>query len=693
MYNHEEKENDRTKTIFSRLNVLLLVVFLIFSAMIFRLSYVQIVKGAKFEKEASAKSDKKIPILAMRGNIYDRNGNLIVHSQGSFTAVFQEKDYMNEAYYVNLVTKLEKILTGTKKEDLLKKMDVGYEFKNGKVERTMRMTSKFLEKDLKYDLSQKEIAYLAEHRSDLDGITVVTKPIRVYDPNQVAVQTIGYVRPFNVTENQGNEYYLARKDSYLPNQMVGYDGIERSYEEQLRGENGYRLYQVAANQTILQQIKEVPPTRGNNLYLTIDDRVQLDTRNFIRDFLPKLRGTGKNAYNARNAYAVAIEVKTGRVVATVSYPEYDPNIWTSGPDKETYEANQYSFPNGTISSAPHDVRPKTGDDAALETYRHPASILPSGSALKPATVLTGLAEKVITPYDTWSDPGAYRYGSSAGDVIHNDSNHNYGLLTPQRALKFSSNTYMARVGKALRDKLGKDTIFTYQKYLRAFGLGIKTGVDLPNESSGKEDFLVMNAKYGPTAAMVQASFGQQGRYTTMQLAQYAATLASKGVRYRPQLVDRIVDNNGKVVQSFKPEVLSKLNLPDEYWRVVHEGMVMVTTESGGTAVGAFAGFPYHVAAKTGTSQQDIYVPSSVDFSKKVTWHKANKINNGVFVSFAPAEDPKLAVAVIVPEGGYGSQSAGMIARAIYDSYNKHVGLGPTDKPYVPATAAPNMAKK
>jgi penicillin-binding protein 2 len=691
MYNHEEKENERTKQIFSRLNVLLLLVFLIFAMIIFRLAYVQIVDGEKYEAKATAKSDKKVPIPALRGNIYDKHGNLIVHSRGSFTAVFQEKDYMDKDYYVNLVTKLEKILSGTKKEDLLKKMDVGYEFKNGKVEKVARMTSKFLEKDLKHDLSQQEIAYLAEHRSELDGVTVVTKPIREYDPKQVAVQAIGYVRPFNVADNQGIEYYRQRKDDYLPNQMVGYEGIERSYEEELRGENGYRLYQVAADQTILQQIKEVPPKRGNNLYLTIDQRVQLETRDFIKNFLPKLRVTGKNAYHAKNAYAVAIEVKTGKIVTMVSYPEYDPNIWTSGPDKETYEKNKYSFTNGTIRSAPYDVRPKTGKDAEMENYKHPASIVPAGSVVKPATVLMGLSEGIISPYDYWSDPGAFRYGG-ASDVIRNDNGHNYGTLTPQTAIQKSSNTYMARIGKELSEKYRKNSVSVLQKYLHSFGLGVKTGVDLPGESSGGEDFLVMNKKYGPLAAMVQASFGQQGRYTTMQLAQYAATMANKGVRLKPQLVDRIVDNNGKVVRPYKPEVLSVLKEPDTYWRTVHQGMSMVT-QPGGTAYSAFAGFPYRVAAKTGTSQQDIYVPDSVDFTQKVNWHKYKEINNGVFISFAPVDDPKLAVAVVVPEGGYGGQSAGRIARAIYDAYDKYIGLGPTDKPYDPATAVPAEKKE
>lgn len=685
MYTHEEKENSRTRQVFNRLNLLLLLVFLVFAAIIFRLSYVQIIDGEEYEQKATAKSDKKVPIPALRGNIYDKNGNLIVHSRGSFTAVFQEKDYMDKDYYISLVTKLEKILSGTTKEDLLKKMDVGYEYKNGKVEKTARMTLKFLEKDLKYDLSQKEIAYLAEHRNELDGVSVVTKPIREYDKKQVAVQAIGYVRPFNVADNQGIEYYRKNKDIYLPNQMVGYEGIERSYEEDLRGENGYRMYQVAADQTILQQIKEVPPKRGSNLYLTIDQRVQLETRDFIKNFLPKLRATGRNAYYAKNAYAVAMEVKTGKIVAMVSYPEYDPNIWTSGPDKETYEQNKYSFTNGTIRSAPHDVRPKTGKDAEMENYKHPASVVPAGSVVKPATVLMGLSEGIAPFY--WPDPGAYRYGG-AGDVVRNDNGHNYGMLTPQKAIQQSSNTYMANIGKLLSQKYKKNSVSVYQKYYHAFGLGVKTGVDLPGESAGGEDFLVMNERYGPLAAMVQASFGQQGRYTTMQLAQYAATLANKGTRMRPQLVDRITDNNGKVIKSFKSEVLSQLHEPDSYWRIVHEGMGMVT-QQGGTAAGVFAGFPYRVAAKTGTSQQDIYVPDSLDFEKGVNWHKYKEINNGVFISFAPLENPKLAVAVVVPEGGYGGPSAGRIARAIYDAYDKYVGLGPTDKPYDPATAVPD----
>ncbi|WP_082129844.1 peptidoglycan D,D-transpeptidase FtsI family protein [Aneurinibacillus tyrosinisolvens] len=694
MYNHEEKGNHRVKQVFNRLNVLLVLVFLIFALVIFRLSYVQIVKGEQYSQEATAKSDIRIPIPALRGNIYDRFGNLIVHSSGSFTAIFEHKDYMTKEYYLELVTKLEKVLKGTTKEDLLKKMDVGYELKNGKLERVPRQTSKFLERDLKHDLSQQEIAYLAEHRSELGGITVATKPIRKYDPKQVAVQAIGYVRPFNVAVSDSSKikFYMDQKDFYLPTQTVGFDGIERSYEKDLRGENGYRVYQVAANQTILQEISEMPPKQGNNLYLTIDERVQLETRDFIKNFLPKLRATGKNASNAKNAYAVAMEVKTGKIVAMVSYPEYDPTIWTNGPDKNTYYANMYSITNGTIREATHDVRPKTGKDAEKEAQKHPGSIVPTGSAIKPATVLLGLSEGLITPYDYWPDPGVYVYGRS--DKVRNDSGHNYGMLTPQIALQKSSNTYMARIGEAFSKKYHKKSAAILQNYLHSFGLGTSTGVDLPGENTGNEDYINMNKEYGSLAAMVQASFGQQERYTAMQLAQYVATVANKGARMKPQLVDRVVDKNNKVVRPYKPEILSTLKEPDLYWRTVQQGMGLVTSP-GGTASGIFSGFPYKVAAKTGTSQQDIYIEADKYIDKKTGkekshWKKYNAVNNGVFISFAPLDNPKLAVAVIVPEGGYGASSAGAIARAVYDSYDKHIGLG-ADKPYAPATPAQQTA--
>ncbi|WP_238933593.1 peptidoglycan D,D-transpeptidase FtsI family protein [Brevibacillus choshinensis] len=673
--NKQQEQKQRTM-LTKRLNILFVIVFLIFTVVVLRLADIQIAEGQDYAKQASKQNFKETPITAIRGDIYDKNGKVIVNNRASFTAVFHELDDMTSHDYLNLVTKLEKVLTGTNKASLLKKMDVGYELKNGKMERTMRLSPKLTEKDLKFDLSPKEIAYLEEHLSELPGVEVLTKPIRVYDPKQVAVQAIGYVRPYHVAENLGSDFYLQQKDHYQPNQMVGLDGVERSYEEQLRGENGYQKYEVTSDQTIIKMLEEKPPVKGNDLYLTIDEDVQLGIRDFIKGFLPDLRRTVDKASQAKGAYVVAMEVKTGKIVAMVSYPEYDPNVWSLGLDSDTYDQIKYSVTNGTIKDAPYDVRPKTGKAAEAENYKHPQSIVPSGSVVKPVTVLMGMAEKVISPYDSWVDPGAYHYGRGT-DTVNNDQHHNYGILTPQKALQKSSNTYMARIGELMASKYGKDAVSIMQNYYHQFGLGVQTGIDLPGENEGKEDYLVMNKEYGPLAAMVQSSFGQQVRLTTMQLAQYAATLANKGVRMQPQIVDQIKDSQGKVVQTFTPKVMNTIKLPDLYWNIVHNGMYLVT-QPGGTAINAFAGLPYKIAAKTGTSEQDIYTPTTVVDKKtgktSEKWSRYARITNGVLISFAPLEDPKLAVAVVVPEGGYGGRSAANIARAVYDIYDKKVGL-------------------
>ncbi|MBY0086299.1 penicillin-binding protein 2 [Brevibacillus brevis] len=667
----KEEKNNRVK----RLQIVYIVVFLMFVVIILRLAQIQIQQGSSYANELADRSYKKDYIPAMRGNIYDRNGYVIAESRPSHLAVFREQEIMEQKVYVDLVEKLEKILS-LDKATLLKKMDVGYAYEKGKYVEAARQLPRYLEKELKVDLTNKEIAVLGEHRGDLPGIEVVTKPIRKYDPKQIAVQAVGYVRPFHIAENVKLASYKDESTQYLPNQLVGLDGIELSYEKELRGSNGYRMYEVAADQTVVKQVEEVPSIPGNHVYLTIDQRVQLGIRDSIREFLPKMRATIPEARGAKGAYVVAVEVKTGKVVAMVSYPEYDPNVWIEGPDQKMYDQIKLAVTNGTIREAPYDTRPLNGESAIQEGYKHPGSIVPSGSVLKPITVLLGLQEGIITPYDRWNDGGVYHYGRGT-DRIKNDNSKAHGIITPPISLQKSSNTYMARIGEELSRRKGKESASVLQSYYHAFGLGVQTGVDLPNENKGKEDYLVMDENYGPLAAMVQASFGQQVRATTMQLAQYAATLANKGVRLQPQMVDKITDAKGKLVKTHTPKTMSTFPHPDKYWDILEQGMVMVA-KPGGTAVRAYAGMPFQVAAKTGTSEQDIYVPVTVTDEKtgqkKTKWKMHARITNGVSISYAPVDNPVLAVAVIVPEGGYGGRSAAIISRSVYDVYDKYIGL-------------------
>ncbi|QQE76514.1 penicillin-binding protein [Brevibacillus composti] len=670
-------DRDRKKRV-ARLQIIFVVVFLLFAAIILRLAQLQIKQGKEYAVDLVTRSTKKDAVPAMRGNIYDRNRNLIAESIPSFHVVFREEEAMEKGDYLWIANRLEAILSHTDKATILKRMDVGYDYVNGSLIRVERKLPKYLEKDLKSDLGPLEIAALAEHREELKGIEVVTKPIRKYNAKQIAVQAVGYVRPFHIAENLGMEGYKQEQDRYLPTQFVGFDGIELFYETELRGENGYRLYEVAADQTIIRELEGMAPVRGNDLILTLDERVQLEVREYIRQFLPELRAKIPEAAHAKGAYVVAMEIDTGKIVAMVSYPEYDPNIWMEGPDQQTYEQIQLSVTNGTIREAPYDTRPLTGEEAVQEGHKHPRSIVPSGSVLKPITILLGLQEGIITPHDRWNDPGVYRYGKGT-DRVKNDNGQIHGILTPEKSLQKSSNTYMAKIGEQLARTKGRESVSLLQKYYHAFGIGIKTEVDLPYENKGKEDFMVMSEQYGPLAAMVQASFGQQARATAMQLAQFAATIANKGVRLKPQMVEAIISPDGKTLRSFAPSVISTFPHPDEYWDILTAGMVMVT-KPGGTAVRAFEGLPYQVAAKTGTSEQDIYVPYKqvVDETgkAKTKWKFHRRITNGVSIAYAPADKPKLAVAVIVPEGGYGGRSAAVITRAVFEAYDKHIGLTP-----------------
>lgn len=210
------------------------------------------------------------------------------------------------------------------------------------------------------------------------------------------------------------------------------------------------------------------------------------------------------------------------------------------------------------------------------------------------------------------------------------------------------------IGKKLYEKYKSKGIGVWDTYMKEFGLGVPTGIGLPREYLGDLNYKA-EAKAGSVqSALVYASFGQQGRYTVLQLAQYAATLANEGQRIKPQLVSKITDSKGKVIKEFKREVLDEVTTFDKsYWREIKKGM-------NSDVKSAFGDFPYDFARKTGTSQQ--------------TDSKNINRDNGVFIAFAPRENPKLAVAVVIPEGGFGSSSAAPVARKIFDAYDWEYGL-------------------
>lgn len=659
-----DRDEEINKHIPLRMNLFFFVVFVVFSILIFRLAVMQIAEGKSYAEKANSQETRKLPLAPIRGNIVDRNGVIIAKTVPSYSVIFNE-DGLSREQILSLAKRLS-VLFKMPAADILTAMDVGFDLQGNEVSRKQ---SKFLPKKIKSNANEKEIAVLTEQSQIYRGIDLILDPARSYSANRTAVQLVGYIKQYSSAGSLSK--YKNKDDVYLPWETVGYDGIEYLYQDELRGQNGYKEVIVNAQGKMIKEKNEVAPKQGNTLVLSLDARMQEETEQKIDQQLKYLRTEAPGrlrAPNAKTAYAVAMEVDTGKVVTMVSFPDYDPNVWNNPIDDKTYKDIQFSYLNGAIRNAPYDARPLP----FIEHLKHPGSMIYMGSTQKPLTVAIGLNEKVISPNDRWVDPGRYYFGKGNAYSVGNSEGEKVGLLSPERAIALSINTYMARIGNTMALTV-KNSVDKFQKYLHEFGLGVKPGSGLPYETSGEEEYLTAYDKYGAQSALIQSSFGQAQRFSALQLAQYTGTLAT-GQRMKPLLVDEIKNPQGIVTKTFKPEVLNTVDIPKKYLDVSRRGMEQVVQY--GTARYVMGGLPYPVAAKTGTSEQDIYVENKS--TKK--WYLDRRVNNAVFIAYAPADKPKIAIAVIVPEGGFGAVGAGPIARSMLESYDKYFGMYDKVKP-------------
>ncbi|MGN7354603.1 penicillin-binding protein 2 [Paenibacillus sp. 2003] len=637
-----EEDTPVNKPSTARLNLFFFAAFVIFSILIFRLAFVQFVEGPELTYMETSRNTKDIPLAPVRGPIYDATGEIaLAYSepvQSLYVLLYE--DYRNderrqEAVELahDLAAVFKQFNPGDKEqpdaEEIIKRLDLDYQKTFGYVPRLV-----------KSDLSTKEIAFFMEKKADYPGVMVLEENIRKYDPDGVAVQVVGYTREFKRAPDSIAKYKAIREGAstqrdpglvYHEEEKVGFDGLELQYQEELRGRSGYQSIDIDARNLPDGTMLQTPPEKGYSLVSTINKEIQMATQEAITDELRRLP-------KAITGYAVAMEVDTGNVVAMASMPDYDPNDWD-------YDKIKYVFRNGTTESfPPNDDKPSRAESVVL-----------LGSVIKPLSVLIGLKEGLFTAGETYHDQGYAVLGKDGRQVKNSHSAYN-GSITARRAIEKSSNAFMIdMVGKRLLRNYGSEKgIDVWHKHMQEFGLGVSTGVDLPNEFLGRLEYT--NKDESALTRLAFASFGQQAKYTTMQLAQYTTMLANKGKRMEPHLVKEIRDADGNVVKEIKPKVLNEVDFADAHWNEVHKGMV--------TKVSSFDGFPYDYARKTGTSEQGT---------------GPNKKENGVFIAFAPRDNPKLAVAVVVPEGGFGSVSASPIARKIFDAYDEVYGLDGTPK--------------
>jgi penicillin-binding protein 2 len=643
-----------------RLNLFFFITFALFSVLIVRLAILQFVEGPMLSAEGSSKSTRSVKIPPIRGNIYDSAGYPIAYSTSTQSLYFsiQPELGLEEAKESakQLAAQLEQIFTkygnpakAMTVDDIIRQMDL--DFRRNTISTPRRIKS---------GLTNKEIAYFMENRTSFKGIDIMEESVRNYDSQSISVQLVGYLKKYKGVRETLDFYKEKSKEEeptlqYLEEEDVGMDGLELMYQDVLRGKNGLKTYPVNNAERIIGPMQITNPEKGSDIYLTINKNVQLKTESAIMNHLKKIT-TSTNIYEhaeyAKTGFAVAMEVETGKIVAMASMPDYDPNIWAGGRiSPEDYENFQNVLENGTIRSVYGKYKTKAERD------KHPSSIVPPGSTMKPLSVLIGLNEGLFTPNTIYTDTGVFTFGKAGYErFIRNSQRHVYGKIDGAGAIEHSSNPFMAAmVGNQLYmrgGKNGKTSVEIWDEYMKQFGLGVLTGSGLPNESKGIIEYFSEAERGSSQSALIFASFGQQGRYTTLQLAQYTAMLANRGKRMKPQFVNEIKDSDGNLIQGFTPEVLNTVDIPAKYWEEIETGMSLVKSQG-------FEGFEYSYRRKTGTSEQDV---------------ASRRAENAVFIAYAPADKPKLAVAVVVPDGGFGAYGASPIARQIFDAYDEEIGL-------------------
>lgn len=689
MDNEQGKDNETSdrKRFSFRINLFFFSSFIIFTVIIVRLAILQFVEGPQLKQQEASNVTKNVPLTPIRGTIYDSTGqnrlaystpvqSLYITLSKNYSDGMEEKRKPDKKLLPELENMTQKLSNrfaqyGNKDEPQMTAEQI-----MDAMDRNYQRFSGFTPRLIKTNLNKDEVAYFMQHKSEFPGVDVVEETVRHYDPDTVAVQAVGYIKSYKSARETLAKYKNIQKSMsaendpgliYMDNESVGFDGLEYQYQEQLRGKNGYKTVPIDPRNMPEGVDSVTPPQKGNNIYSTINKEIQVKTEEAITDQLRWLHShavSGKTHPYAKTGFAVAMEVDTGNVVAMASMPDYDANYWQTGTiSKDKYEEIKHVYQNATIKNV-----------GSGQSGQHPDSTVLLGSTIKPLSVLIGLEEGLFTTNTYYQDTGAAYFGRNNSSRVRNSSGHVYGSMDPATAIRHSSNAFMVdMVGKRLYNKYINNAaedqgVNVWDRYMKEFGLGVSTGVDLPGEFKGLLEYTKKDES--ALSKLAYASFGQQGKYTPMQLAQYTTMIATKGKRMEPHLVSQIKDTNGNVVQTIKPKVLNEVKFPDAYWNEVIRGMA--------TDVSAFKGFPYDFARKTGTSQQ------SVGRELK---------DNGVFIAFAPRQNPKLAVAVVIPEGGFGAWSAGPVARKIFDAYDEVYGLDGVPKKKDAATADSNAAKQ
>jgi penicillin-binding protein 2 len=476
-------------------------------------------------------------------------------------------------------------------------------------------------------LSDEEVARFAANRWRFKGVDIRARQFRLYPQTEVASHAIGYIGRITTADMETLEA-SGEAANYRGTDYIGKAGIEASYQEALHGTTGFERVEIDASGRGIRTLSSTPPQAGNNVSLTLDIRLQ---------------EVAERAFGERRGALVAIEPATGGVLAFVSKPGYDPNLFVDGIDPQSWDA---------LMSSP---------DRPLNN-RAIAGLYPPGSTFKPYMALAALELGKRTPSSTIQDPGYFVFG----DRRFRDSvAGGHGTVDLYKSIVVSSDTYYYM----LANDMGIDAIASF---MRRFGFGTRTGIDIEGEVPGvlpspewkRARFSSPEQQRWYAGETISIGIGQgYNAYTPVQLAQALATLANNGAMYRPRLVSH-VDNPRTGERTYvEPQLVRRVELDPEHVAFVKRAMAGVTRE--GTARWAFAGAQYTSGGKTGTAQV-VGLKQGEKYDEDKVAERLR--DHSLYIAFAPLESPKIALAVLVENGGFGARTAAPIARTVLDYF-------------------------
>ncbi len=594
----------------SRMLVVTVSILLLFGLLASRLFYLQVVRYREFNAQAENNRTAIVPIVPNRGVIMDRNGVVLATNYSAYTL---------EITASKVIAPLEEVI-----EQLSGVIDIQARDKR-RFKKQISESKSFESVPIRNRLTDEEVARFAAQRYRFPGVEIRARLFRNYPYNQLASHVIGYIGRINPSE-KGKIEESEDAGNYRGTDYIGKLGVEQSYEKQLHGTTGVQEMETSAGGRAVRRLNSSQAVPGNSVVLSIDIKLQ----KLVEDLYGKRRGA-----------LVALDPKTGEVLAFVSKPTFDPNLFVDGIDSENWAALNESMDKPLLNRA------------LRGTY-------PPGSTYKPFMALAALQTGKRTEKTLISDPGFFMFGNHR---FRDDKEGGHGTVDMYKSIVESCDTYYYLLAR----DMGVDLMHDQMKPL---GFGQITGIDILGESRGvlpstewkRATYKKPEQQRWYSGETISLGIGQgYNSFTMLQIAHAMGTVANNGLKMKPHLVREVVDVETKVSTAVAKEPISQLPLTPENLEVIKKGMIGVNIE--GTSATSFVGAQYVSAGKTGTAQvftvkqNEKYNAANIDERMR---------DHALFVAFAPADDPKVALAMVVENAGFGAQNAAPIARRVFD---------------------------